>query len=224
LLLKVFFLFYKKINKYKKYINLKNNKMEAIYTTCFICNKKIDATKLTLHLNQCNKKIENNLLISEGSLIQKYNKFKEENQKYKEYCEIIKESKKPIKNKRLPGQRPRTIHCPLCDIEFSIGARKIHIKRCREKKIENLIYYDNNKIKEIDELINNTMKRIEGINSISNKIKSKGKYDIDNLGNDAYDIPQNLIICSSCGRSFIKDKIEKHQNICFKHPELFRKK
>ena len=69
--MKVFFLFYKKINKYKKYINLKNNKMEPIYTTCFICNKKIDATKLTLHLNQCNKKLENNLLISEGLLIQK---------------------------------------------------------------------------------------------------------------------------------------------------------
>ena len=109
--------------------------METIYTTCFICKKKIDATKLTLHLNQCNKKLENNLLISEGLLIQKYNKYKEDNQKYKEYCEIIKESKKPIKNKRLPGQRPRTIHCPLCDIEFSIGAWKIHIKRCREKKI-----------------------------------------------------------------------------------------
>jgi len=23
---------------------------------------------------------------------------------------------------------------------------------------------------------------------------------------------------------FAKDKIDKHQNICFKHPELFRKK
>ena len=198
--------------------------MEAIYTTCFICNKKIDATKLTLHLNQCNKKLENNLLISEGLLIQKYNKYKEDNQKYKEYCEIIKESKKPIKNKRLPGQRPRTIHCPLCDIEFSIGAWKIHIKRCREKELESSKYCNEKYRNEIDELINRTMKSIEGITSVSKKIKTKGKYDIDNLGNDAYDIPQNLIICSSCGRSFIKDKIEKHQNICFKHPELFRKK
>ena len=198
--------------------------MEAIYTTCFICNKKIDATKLTLHLNQCNKKLENNLLISEGSLIQKYNKFKEDNQKYKEYCEIIKESKKPIKNKRLPGQRPRTIHCPLCDIEFSIGAWKIHIKRCREKELESSKYCNEKYRNEIDELINRTMKSIEGITSVSKKIKTKGKYDIDNLGDEAYEMPSNLVTCSSCGRSFAKDKIEKHQNICFKHPELFRKK
>ena len=68
------------------------------------------------------------------------------------------------------------------------------------------------------------MKSIEGITSVNKKIKTKGKYDIDNLGDEAYEAPSNLVTCSSCGRSFAKDKIDKHQNICFKHPELFRKK
>ena len=199
--------------------------MEPIYMNCFICDRKINAADLTKHLIECKKVWEAKLRLEEGGgILETYDKYKEDKKKYKEYCQTIKQSKIPEKIKRQPGQRPRTVHCPLCDIEFSIGAWKIHIKRCREKELESSKYCNEKYRNEIDELINRTMKSIEGITSVSKKIKTKGKYDIDNLGDEAYEMPSNLVTCSSCGRSFAKDKIEKHQNICFKHPELFRKK
>ncbi len=82
-------------------------------------------------------------------------------------------------------------------------------------------YYNENYKKEIKELINNTFKSIEAINNIGKKIKTKGDYDVDNLGNEAFE-KEDLIVRGSCGRKFKKDNIEKHQNICFKHPYLFR--
>ena len=66
------------------------------------------------------------------------------------------------------------------------------------------------------------MKAIDGgINKT--KITAKGEYDVEALGEEAYQ-KNNLIKCSSCGRSFASDRINNHQKICFKHPELFKKK
>ena len=34
----------------------------------------------------------------------------------------------------------------------------------------------------------------------------------------------DLVQCSSCGRSFLPERLQAHQKICFKHPEMFKKK
>ena len=141
---------------------------------------------------------------------------------YKDFCNTIKQSKIPSKIKRAPGQRPRTVKCPLCDIEFSVGAWKIHIKRCKEKEIESQKYYGDKYKTDVNKIVNDFMKAID--NSINKtKITAKGSYDVDNLGDEAFQ-NNNLIKCSSCGRSFAADRINNHQKICFKHPDLFKKK
>ena len=198
--------------------------MEPIYMNCFICEKRIDASELNNHLIECKKIWEAKLNLSEGSILKKYDYWEEEKKKYKEYCKTIKESKKPEKIKREKGERPRTIKCPLCDIEFSIGAWKIHIKRCKEKEIEGLKYCNEKYINEIEDLVKKTFNSIECIYNKNKKIKSKGVYDVENLGNDAFDNNKISVVCFSCGRKFDNDKIEKHQKICLKHPELFKKK
>ena len=199
--------------------------MDVIYMNCFICGKKIDASQLTPHLKQCKEIWDAKIRYEEGggmSIFERYDQIKEDKKKYKEFCDVIKQSKVPSKIKRAPGQRPRTVKCPLCDTEFSVGAWKIHIKRCKEKEIEYQKYYGEQNKKDIDKIVNDFMKAIDGgINKT--KIKAKGEYDVDNLGEEAFQ-NNNLVKCSSCVRSFASDRLSAHQKICFKHPELFKKK
>ena len=48
---------------------------------------------------------------------------KEDEKKYKEFFSIIKQSKIPSKIKLLRRKRLRTVKCPLCDTELSVGAK-----------------------------------------------------------------------------------------------------
>lgn len=67
------------------------------------------------------------------------------------------------------------------------------------------------------------MKGLEGGNT-KVKIKASGKYDIEGLNKEAFNNNEdNLIQCSSCGRKFLPERIQAHQKICFKHPEMFIK-
>ena len=196
--------------------------MSVIYMNCFICGKKIDACNLTPHLKQCKEIWEAKCRYEEGGIIEQYDQYKEDKKKYKEFCNTIKQSKIPSKIKRAPGQRPRTVKCPLCDIEFSVGAWKIHIKRCKEKEMEYQKYYGDKYKTDINKIVNDFMKAIDGgVNKT--KIKTKGIYDVDNLGEEAFQ-NNNLVKCQNCGRSFAQDRLNTHQMICFKHPELFKKK
>ena len=200
--------------------------MNVIYMNCFICGQKIDASTLTPHLKTCKEiwdaKCRYEEGYGEGGIMEKFDQYKEDKKKYKEYCETLKQSKIPSKIRRSPGQRPRTVKCPLCDTEFSVGAWKIHIKRCKEKEIEYQKYFSDEHKRDINKIVNDFMKAIdEGVNKT--KIKTKGKYDVDNLGDEAYQ-NNNLVKCSSCGRSFAPERLANHQKICFKHPELFKKK
>ena len=145
-----------------------------------------------------------------------FNKTKE----YKEYAEVIKKSKEPTKDKRMPGQRPRTVKCPLCGTEFAIGSWKIHIKSCRLKEIKSNEY--RKKKIDVDGIIERFMKGLEGGNT-KTKIKAKGVYDVDNLNEEAFEQPSDLVTCNSCGRSFAPDRLAPHQKICLKHPEMFKK-
>ena len=69
----------------------------------------------------------------------------------------------------------------------------------------------------VNKIVNDFMKAIDGE-------VNKGSYDIENLGEEAFQNNNNSVKCSSCGRSFTYDRLKNHQKICFKHPELFKKK
>ena len=151
------------------------------------------------------------------------NTYKEQKQQYKDYLDTIKLSKEPNKDKRPKGQRPRTCKCPLCGTEFAISSWKIHIKSCRNKELKSQEYMPRKYWKDVDGIIEKFMKGLEGgLNKT--KIKAKGSYDVENLGEEAFQNNNNLVKCSSCGRSFAYDRLNNHQKICIKHPELFKKK
>ena len=112
----------------------------------------------------------------------------------------------------------------LIGVEFPISSWKIHIKSCRNKEIKSQQYLPKKYWKDIDKIIENFMKGLEGGNT-KTKIKASGKYDVENLNDEAF-ISNNkdLVQCSSCGRNFLPERLPAHQKICFKHPEMFKKK
>jgi len=228
------------------------NKTNEIY--CFICGGKFRLEKIKQHLNLCKSNYENNnhvdlflpqeyedviddmrygLYPSADKISEINNKmfnksvkfdstYKEQKQQYKDYLDTIKLSKEPNKDKRPKGQRPRTCKCPLCGTEFAISSWKIHIKSCRNKELKSQEYMPRKYWKDVDGIIEKFMKGLEGGNA-KVKIKANGKYDVENLSSDAYK-NNDLVQCSSCGRSFLPERLAAHQKICFKHPEMFKKK
>ena len=228
------------------------NKTNEIY--CFICGSKFRLEKIKQHLNLCKSNYENNnhvdlflpqeyedviddmrygLYPSADKISEINNKmftksvkfdntYKEQKQQYKDYLDTIKLSKEPNKDKRPKGQRPRTCKCPLCGTEFAISSWKIHIKSCRNKELKSQEYMPRKYWKDVDGIIEKFMKGLEGGNA-KVKIKANGKYDVENLSSDAYK-NNDLVQCSSCGRSFLPERLAAHQKICFKHPEMFKKK
>ena len=150
--------------------------------------------------------------------------YETEKEKYKEYINTIKLSKSPITEKRAKGQRPRTCKCPLCGTEFAISSWKIHIKSCRNKEIKSQQYLPKKYWKDVDTIIENFKKGLEGGNT-KVKIKASGKYDVENLKEEAFieNSDNNLVKCEFCGRKFLPERIAIHQKICFKHPEMFIK-
>ena len=150
--------------------------------------------------------------------------YQEQKQQYQDYLDTIKLSKEPNKEVRMKGQRPRTCKCPLCGTEFAIASWKIHIKSCRNKEIKSQQYMPKKYWKDVDKIIDNFMKGLDGGNT-KTKIKASGKYDIDKLNEEAFVSNNNdLVPCSSCGRNFLPERLPTHQKICFKHPEMFKKK
>jgi len=149
--------------------------------------------------------------------------YETEKEKYKEYLNTIKQSKLPTEEKRKKGERPRTCKCPLCEKEFAISAWKIHIKSCKNKEIKNQQFLPKKYWKDVDTIVNNFIKALEGGNT-KQKIKTSGIYDLNKLNEqDCINNDNNLIQCESCGRKFLPERINTHQKICFKHPEMFIK-
>ena len=102
----------------------------------------------------------------------------------------------------MPGQRPRIVKYPLCGTEFAITSCKIHIKSYRQKEIKSNEY--RKKKIDVDGIIERFMKGLEGGNA-KTKIKAKGVYDIDNLNEEAFEQPSDLVKCNNCERSFVPD-------------------
>ena len=214
------------LDKIKSHINLCKNIYETKNHINIIIPFEYELLfdDLMYGININNEKISelNNKLMKKSI---KYNQeYESQKEKYKEYLDIIKLSKEPIEEKRAKGQRPRTCKCPLCNTEFAISSWKIHIKSCRNKEIKNQKYLPKKYWKDVDTIIENFKKGLEGGNT-KFKINASGKYDIDGLNKEAFsnNNENNLIECSSCKRKFLPERIPAHQKICFKHPEMFIK-
>ena len=230
----------------------KNTKNEGIY--CYICSKKYNLKIINNHIQKCKTNYERknhitiflpqeyedliddykfgltpNIEELNKKLLQKSLKYEKnhlkEDKNFKEYLDTISLSKEPNPDIRKKGEKPRMIKCPLCGIDFSYISLKIHIKRCKEKMIQSQYYLPSVLKSDVEGIVNKVINVIDN-NVNSKKIKSNGKYDIDNLGSNAFESENvnDLVECNNCERKFAKDRLNAHQKVCFKHPEIFIKK
>ena len=104
--------------------------------------------------------------------------------------------------------RPRLLMCPLCGREFGSLSLDIHIKTCKKKfDLEQQGLPKN--LRRSSEVI---LEKYSQVNSL----KTSGKYDIEELNNDAFEIfnKEALVACDICGRTFLPDRLLVHQRSC----------
>jgi transcription elongation factor Elf1 len=137
----------------------------------------------------------------------------------KGFTETLKKSKEPVKEKRLPGQRPRMLVCPLCGREFGSMSLNIHMKSCKEKFERQQRDLPPNQRRNADKII-------ASYNANNARLHAGGNYNMDALNQQAFDQYNNdaLVKCEYCGRTFLPDRLAVHQRVCAKHPEMFKKK
>ena len=141
--------------------------------------------------------------------------FREQN---KNFEETIKKSKEPIKQKRLPGQKPIGLVCPLCGREFGTMSLKFHLKSCKQKFELSQQSVPANKRRNADQIIANYEKnQMRGMGG-GNNYDALNQQAFDQFNKDA------LIECEFCGRTFLPERLPAHQKLCSKHPELFKRK
>ena len=102
----------------------------------------------------------------------------------KHFTETLKQSKEPVKQKRLPGQRPIGLICPLCGREFGTMSLKIHMKSCRQKFENSQAHLPPNQRKNVDKLIENYEKNEKYMRA---GVSGKGGYNLDALNQQAFD-------------------------------------
>ena len=130
----------------------------------------------------------------------------------KQFTETLKKSKEPVKEKRLPGQRPRMLICPLCGREFGSMSLNIHMKTCKEKFERQQKDLPPNQRRNADKIIasyNQNMAMMGG---------GGGYNNMDYMNAQAYDAYNNqaLVPCENCGRTFLPDRLLVHLRSCKK--------
>lgn len=123
----------------------------------------------------------------------------------KEAANVDTGVKSPMKNK------PRMLVCPLCGREFGTMSLSIHMKTCKDKfEIEQSVL-PKNKRRSADNII-------EKFNETSKSLGTSGKYNIEALNENAYEIWTNdsLVPCDVCNRKFLPDRLIVHQRSCKK--------
>ena len=98
--------------------------------------------------------------------------YQEQNKNVKD---TIKMSKKPVKQKRAPGQKLVGLICPLCGREFGTMSLKFHLKSCKQKFDLTPKSLPPNKRRNAD-------KNLANYEAYKNKgISSGGNYNMDQL-------------------------------------------
>ena len=126
----------------------------------------------------------------------------------------------PKKNsppKRLPGQRPRGLICPLCGREYGTASLQIHMKSCRQKFELQQQDLPKNMRRSADKIIAAYEQNQAMMNAFTS---GSGSYNIDAMNDQAFDTynREALVPCSNCGRTFLPDRLIVHQRSCLKHP------
>ncbi len=134
------------------------------------------------------------------------------------FQETLKKSKEPIKQKRLPGQKPIGLICPLCGREFGTMSLKFHLKSCKQKFDLAQKSVPANKRRNADQIIANYEKNQMMGMGAGNNYDALNQQAFDQYNKDA------LVECEFCGRTFLPDRLPVHQRVCSKHPEMFKKK
>ena len=111
----------------------------------------------------------------------------------------------------------------LCGKEYGSMSINIHIKNCKKMFEISQKYVPLSDRKNVDKIIN---AYYQNINFMNKKIGACGKYNIDEMNNQVYDMYNNdiLVECQYCGRKFHPDRLSVHQRVCRKHPEMFNRK
>ena len=127
----------------------------------------------------------------------------------------------PKKNsppKRLPGQRPRGLICPLCGREYGTASLQIHMKSCRQKYELQQQELPKHLRKSADKIIAAYEQNQAMMNSMAS---GSGAYNFDAMNDQAFETynREALVPCSNCGRTFLPDRLIVHQRSCLKHPK-----
>lgn len=173
-----------------------------------------------------NEELENfNRMLDEKSVKYggSYASEKEFREMNKGFTDTIKKSKEPIKQKRAPGQKPPSLVCPLCGREFGTMSLKIHMKSCKTKFELAQKDLPPNRRRNADKIIADYERNQAMMNQ---GVGGNGAFNMDALNQQAFDQYNKdaLVKCEFCGRTFLPDRLEVHQRICSKHPEMFKKK
>ena len=127
----------------------------------------------------------------------------------------------PKKNsppKRMPGQRPRGLICPLCGREYGTASLQIHMKSCRQKYELQQQELPKHMRKSADKIIAAYEQNQAMMNAMAS---GGGTYNFDAMNDQAFDTfnKEALVPCSNCGRTFLPDRLIVHQRSCLKHPK-----
>jgi hypothetical protein len=107
--------------------------------------------------------------------------------------------------------RPKLLMCPLCGREFGTLSLNIHMKTCKMKfEIEQNVL-PKNKRRSADDIL-------EKFNAGNEGLDNSGKYNIEAMNENAYDIftKDSLVPCETCSRTFLPDRLIVHQRSCKK--------
>ena len=126
--------------------------------------------------------------------------------------------KKSSPPKRLPGQRPRGLICPLCGREYGTASLQIHMKSCRQKYELQQQELPKHLRKSADKIIAAYEQNQAMMNAMAS---GSGTYNFDSMNDQAFDTynREALVPCSNCGRTFLPDRLIVHQRSCLKHPK-----
>ena len=126
--------------------------------------------------------------------------------------------KKSSPPKRLPGQRPRGLICPLCGKEYGTASLQIHMKSCRQKYELQQQELPKHLRKSADKIIAAYEQNQAMMNAMAS---GSGTYNFDSMNDQAFDTynREALVPCSNCGRTFLPDRLIVHQRSCLKHPK-----
>ena len=110
--------------------------MDSNAILCFICGQRFDQSEIQNHIFKDKLRYEGQKKVR-LTIPEEYNYNASGGLSMSQSIPRKSPRKSPPKKssppKRLPGQRPRGLICPLCGREYGTASLQIHMKSCRQK-------------------------------------------------------------------------------------------